>query len=322
MKQGRKGMFKKDSYTEKAYKRLKQICDERICDRYKENTENAYSRMEWELSCIRKQGSAPLFMVAFDALTSLGASPEDNCPMGALAASLVSYLLGFSNIDPLDSVPCIYPEFCYGLMGERTPSIELCVLPEIYRGLVRYFDDYDNELRIRYRHEDDGKLFGIRIEDPDAKGEIDDYDLRFSFYPISSRKRLRKSLYRGESFEIIHPQTYEERVKCLGLSHNAEWTWDENAKLLYLSGDVPLNLLIAHREDVFEYMMEHGVGKPFSFRIAEYVRKGGPLRKGWESDMLEAMQKARIPQWYIESCMKINYLFPRAHDMVFLKNYG
>ena len=108
----------------------------------------------------------------------------------------------------------------------------------------------------------------------------------------------------------------------MGLTHNAEWTWDENAKLLYLSGDVPLNLLIAHREDVFEYMMEHGVGNPFSFRIAEYVRKGGPLRKGWESDMLEAMQKARISQWYIESCMKINYLFPRAHDMVFLKNYG
>ncbi len=315
-------MFKKDSYTEKAYKRLKHICDTRIYDRYKENTVNAYSRMEWELSCIRKQGSAPLFMVAFDALASLGARSEDYCPMGALAASLISYLLDFSNIDPLDSVPSLYPEFCYGLFGEKTPTIELCVLPEIYRGLVRYFKDYDTEARIEYRHYDNGKLFGIRIEDSEVKDEIDDYDLRFSFHPISSKKRIRKSLYQGESFEIIHPRTYEERIKCLGFTHNSKWTWDENAKLLYLSGNTPLNLLIAHREDVFEYMMEHGIGKNLSYRIAEYVRKGRALRKGWESGMLEAMQKAGIPLWYMESCLKINYLFPRAHDMVFLKNYG
>jgi DNA polymerase III alpha subunit (gram-positive type) len=129
-------------------------------------------------------------------------------------------------------------------------------------------------------------------------------------------------MYKGEAFELVRPRTNEERIKCLGLTHNAKWTWDENAKLLYLSGDVPLNLLISHREDVFEYMIEHGIEKSLAYNIAEYVRKGKALKNGWETGMLEIMQRAKIPLWYLESCSKNTYLFPRAHDMAFLKKYG
>lgn len=315
-------MFQADSYTEKAFKWLKHICDTRIYDKYKDNTAIAYSQMEKELSYIRKQGSAPLFKVVFEALTGVRAKPKDFCPMGALASSMISYLLDFSNIDPLESVPKLYPVFCYGMLGEKKPDIELCVSTRIYRGLVRYFNDYSAEVLILYRHFENGKILGIRIIDPQVKDEIDDYDLRFSFHPIESKKKLRKELYKGDAFEIIRPRSYEDRVRCKGLMHNAKWTWEENAKSLFTRGKVPLNMLISHREDVYEYMMDHGIGKNYSYIIAEYVGKGRPLKKGWEPDMLAAMQKAKIPLWYMESCTKIKYLFPRAHDMVFLKNFG
>ncbi len=309
-------------YTDKAYEWLKNICNTRIYDRYRENTSTAYSRMEKELIYIEKQGSAPLFREAFEALRAVGAKSGDYYPMGALASSIVSYLLDFSDIDPLNSDLRLYSEFCYGLEGERVPEIELRVTPDIYRGLIRYFDSYSGDAHLLYRHFTDGMLFGVRILDPQIKKIPDrDNDLRFSFLKIRTGKKHKRNITKGKVFDRVNPQTFSEQVRCLGLSHNAKWAWKKNAKQLYTSGEIAFDQLIAHREDIYEYMMDHGIDKEYAYKIAEYVRKGRAHRNGWNPELLEVMLKAKIPLWYMESCSKINYLFPRVHDMILVKRF-
>lgn len=76
--------------------------------------------------------------------------------------------------------------------------------------------------------------------------------------------------------------------------------------------------LISCREDVYEYMMEHGIEKGKAYDIAEYVRKGRAEKSGWKDGMSETMKNAGVPEWYIESCSKIKYLYSRAHAVEYI----
>ena len=85
--------------------------------------------------------------------------------------------------------------------------------------------------------------------------------------------------------------------------------WYDNADRLIESGIATLQYAISTRDEVMVYLMEKGIERENAFAVMEDIRKG----KGLSDDFAEMMRKANIPEWYIDSCKKITYLFPKAH---------
>ncbi|WP_027204559.1 hypothetical protein [Butyrivibrio fibrisolvens] len=313
-------------YTQDAYAKLEHLCITRFYDRYRDNSmPDTYQRMEKELLAIKKQGTAPLFLVAYEALSGVEANPMKFCLRGDMGSSIVAYLMGFSEIDPANASPKLYSEFCFGLDGEDRVSIEMIVTKKLYKNLVRYFEHYTGNARIRHKHCSGGKERGVGISDPQIAlhDYYDDNELYFGFLESSGQKKIARRILAGRVFDTVHPSSYEDQVKCRGLSVDAvNGVWEENAEELFKSGTAELKDLIAHREDVYEYLIGHGIDRRQAYKISDDVTWGRIKRNGWNSEILAILYESGIPEWYIKSCEKIVHLFPRAHSMMELQHYG
>lgn len=322
MKERKEAMDQELSYTEKAFGKLKPLCITRYYDRYS-NGDNygAYEQMKRELSMIERRGSAPLILGVYEALTAVEAKPKMFCLKGTAGASVVLYILGLSEVNPVSIVPKLYPEFYFGIEWKNFFSIELWVSTKLYKRLVRYFDLYKGEAGVRCRHFVTGELAGVAIYDPQRQLGFDDKKALTFHFPLipKLKKTLWKRVGSGKVFDTVNPQTFEEQVKCMAWIHD-NGTWKKNAEELFKTGNVPFQDLIANREDVFEFMLQHGIGEETAFRIAEYIRRGRVNRRGWDPDMLDVLNKAGVPTWYLKSCEKIRYLWTRAHDISILKH--
>jgi DNA polymerase-3 subunit alpha (Gram-positive type) len=109
------------------------------------------------------------------------------------------------------------------------------------------------------------------------------------------------------------PTTFAELVRISGLSHGTD-VWLNNAQDLVKSKIAVLTEVISTRDDIMTYLLERGVPAKYAFSIMERVRKGNGLR----AEDIELMEKQHIPQWYIESCQKIKYMFPKAHAVAYV----
>ncbi|MBX6351291.1 MAG: PolC-type DNA polymerase III [Clostridia bacterium] len=109
------------------------------------------------------------------------------------------------------------------------------------------------------------------------------------------------------------PATFAELVRISGLSHGTD-VWANNARELTREGTATLSEVIATRDDLYLYLIERGMEPKRAFDIGERVRKGRGL--GPEDE--EAMRALGIPGWYVESCRKITYLFPKAHAVAYV----
>ena len=110
-----------------------------------------------------------------------------------------------------------------------------------------------------------------------------------------------------------HPKTFEELIRISGLSHG-EMVWKGNAEDLIKSGVATLSTAICTRDDIMLYLISMGVPKETAFNISESVRKG----KGVKPEMEAIMKENKVPDWYIESCNKITYMFPKAHAAAYV----
>lgn len=116
--------------------------------------------------------------------------------------------------------------------------------------------------------------------------------------------------------EDTRPKNFSELVRISGFSHGTD-VWLNNAQDLIKNGVVKLEDAISTRDDVMNYLIQHGVKPLTSFKVMENVRKGKGLEKGGSNNRAE-LDAAHVPKWFIDSCLKIGYLFPRAHAVAYV----
>ncbi len=109
------------------------------------------------------------------------------------------------------------------------------------------------------------------------------------------------------------PSTFAELIRISGLSHGTE-VWNNNAQDLIRQKLATLSNVIATRDDIMMYLLNRGIAPKSAFAISEAVRKGKELKPEQE----DLMRQHQVPDWYIASCRKISYLFPKAHAAAYV----
>ena len=161
---------------------------------------------------------------------------------------------------------------------------------------------------------DDKKIFSI-LSSPEALGVTEDEILcptgTLGLPELGTRFVIQMLVE-------TKPSTFAELVKISGLSHGTD-VWAGNASELIRNNIVPFKDVIGCRDDIMVNLMNWGMKPIRAFKIMEHVRKGKATKdpETWKG-MVEEMREANVPEWYIESCHKIKYMFPKAHACAYV----
>ena len=237
---------------------------------------------------------------------------------GSIGSSLVAYCLGITEVDPIKyEIPF---EVFAGFNGDKKPDVNLTFAKE-YK--LRIGTDIPDEIKILESNLSTilHKLQAETGMDPTTISLDDKQTLNIIF----SADTIDIPEFETEDVRNIiletKPTNFDDLVKINALSHGTN-AWEENAEYLIKDGIATLQEVITSRDDIMIYLMEMGISRETSFDIMEYVRKGKARRNKdilWE-EYKTIMTEHNVPEWYIKSCEKIMYLFPKGHCVGYVIN--
>ena len=221
-----------------------------------------------------------------------------------------------NDIDIFDITPIQYPaddpagdikttHFTYNMMHETLLKLDLLGhdVPSIIRAL------YDmtgvDPLKIKMDDQNVMKIFSS-TETLDIKHDFSNNEIGTLGIPEFGTSFVRGML------KDIKLSKFSEMTRVSGLSHGTD-VWLNNAQDLVRDGTAGFDQIISTRDDIMNSLIQQGLEKKKSFQIMEIVRKGRALSE----EQVDYMRDKGVPEWYIESCLKIQYLFPKAHAVAY-----
>lgn len=267
---------------------------------------------------------------------------------GCLGSSLVAYLLGITECNPLPkkyggfNIPF---ETFAGVNFNKYLDINLNIATNIYKKICKYLDQLLKEHKICTNYggikvingiysfkrniakmtgeqignivllSDDYQVYLKKLHDltninPQTIKLNDEYMSDATMNEMCSftnTEMIKKIIQKTQA------NTFDDLVRIYGLIHGTD-TWKDNAETIINNEEADLSQVITSRDDVMVYLMEKGIDRVTAYNIMENVRKG----KGLTADIQNIMIKHDIPEWYIKSCNKIKYLFPKAHAVNYM----